>query len=227
MMDYVAHLARLGEDFDRQRPRAARTWKHVARHAELVWSLGLEADASQRTAQFTDLLFAVGNFKRQTPIDPPDSGLPRTDVVPRDSLQLNLRGGMVELRRDDPVTSCSEIEQIDGIGIATASTVLSALWPDSFVIMDSRTAPVIAALLEFYDVPIEGRPTGTQSSSVDAESYGGWYLNGVEHLAEVHGVSRQSLERGAFLVGPPPHHSEMETWPDYAHRAMQRIDSFQ
>jgi hypothetical protein len=93
----------------------------------------------------------AGNFKRQTAIslpklqDPPDATHAAGGQV---SFRIEVKGEWKTVTRDD-ADSWEHLTGIDGIGVATATTVLSALWPGSHVIADRRD--MVAAIGLAYE----------------------------------------------------------------------------
>jgi hypothetical protein len=96
--------------------------------------------------RWNHLLMAVGNFKRQGPTSIWPA--PNLDVVneppPRVPDQIDIPYDNLSFRRDDqPVEgetrqSWRNLQRISGVGVPTATTLLSALWPGHHFVFDIR-----------------------------------------------------------------------------------------
>ena len=122
-------------------------WDSTLKAAEAFWAASHQAHSPIEREPIWAwhlLVLSVGNFKRQAPITLPrltqhhDSG-----GIAR-SPQVKVPVGeakTITLKVDDPVTweaLCGAQGGIPGISVATASTLLSALWPGDHVIIDIR-----------------------------------------------------------------------------------------
>lgn len=196
---------------------ADRAWRHAGTHGGEV--------GTERTVQ---LLLAVGNFKRQTPIrlghftTPMDGPIACNDVEEdpsREGITLEVDGTRVELHRDDVPGNCRQLEELRGLATATATTVLAALWPNHHWIMDSRSAPVLAGLLHLEEILQDHRPPDDESAKVNASSYSDWYRPGILELSKRWRVTGQDLERCCFLM-PRPESDKDRPWRDFASQAV-------
>ena len=90
------------------------------------------------TYRWNHLLMAVGNFKRQggTMIEPISIG--PDPVVANAPLEFTIPGIGKAIRADEKASACSgsslgptwiHVSEIQGLGVPTASTLMSALWP--------------------------------------------------------------------------------------------------
>lgn len=76
----------------------------------------------------------VGNFKRQAPIRHVPLQLPPNTVSPEK--RLRVPGHDISLVEDDPQSWATFEKALMGFGIATTTTLLSALWPRSYCVID-------------------------------------------------------------------------------------------
>lgn len=102
-------------------------------------------DEAQRRERWHHLLMAVGNFKRQRGrrIHPPS-------VSPVDELTFAPRAGPYDVPGVGPIDP-ENLDRwlklgVDGLGAATLTTLLAALWPDRHHILDWRVLAAASAL---------------------------------------------------------------------------------
>lgn len=116
-------------------------WSDVSVLAERFW--GTADSSDDASLSWHHLLMAVGNFKRQSPIRPNARvGIHGTQGTPRDSIKIPVIGPI----RVDDVSSWQLLDDIPGVGVSTATALLSALWPDRHAIFDKLTAAAIVGL---------------------------------------------------------------------------------
>jgi hypothetical protein len=118
----------------------AAIWKDIEYLAERVFEVehahGPHGPEVRR--QWHHLLLAVGNFKRQAGmIEPATVASDEPSKRPSRPSELRLPGTCARLDRDDPSTWPS-LTAIPGLGVPTATTLLSALWPGHHTIIDRR-----------------------------------------------------------------------------------------
>jgi hypothetical protein len=109
-------------------------WEDVMSLSRRCWEDCSSGDAALR---WHHLVLAVGNFKRQAGrMSPPRiSGLSESPGVSRETFRIP--SGLV-LHRDEE-DSWRELEAgFHGVGLATATTLLAALWPEHHFIFDRR-----------------------------------------------------------------------------------------
>jgi hypothetical protein len=138
-------------EFARRRLQALVTWSWVEHAAAEVWA---SPDPRRRRESVVALLCAVGNFKRQTPISLGSAASGST--APERSTSIDLPGLDPPVVVDESPDSVRALTCVDGIGTATATAVLSALFPEHHAIMDVRSAPVAAAWARALDVAAPG-----------------------------------------------------------------------
>jgi hypothetical protein len=136
----VKEMAATEED----RSGFAVVWPNILWTADLFWQAQLADDQVRQMETWHHLVMATGNFKRQggTQIcllqTPPSQHL--TATRPEMCLVRTL-DGQIELWRDEPdswTSLTNDKKAIKGIQVATATTLLSALWPGSHIIIDIR-----------------------------------------------------------------------------------------
>jgi hypothetical protein len=79
------------------------------------------------------LLMTAGNFKRQAPIN---LGFQLQPVAPVPCPPFLLPGGPPSLPMITSTCGYEALDDITGIGVPTATTILSVLWPDEHLIVD-------------------------------------------------------------------------------------------
>ncbi len=174
-------------------------WEDVASVARAFWESGCEPVAAHH------LLMTVGNFKRQggTIIRlkrPLDHGQPAES---RPECQID---GSV-LRCDDEETwraFCGAGEGgVGGFGVATTSTLLSALWPERHIIIDRRARDALVGLRGVRLSDWYGRVRSASNSMTDLDvtwdDYS-WYWRHVHDTVQNSGVEPVALERALFEV---------------------------
>ncbi len=197
-----------------------------------VRSFAVSLDAAEsheeRTSTTQAFLFAAGNFKRQTPIFVSPSNEP--DVAWEAKEDVSLEGVGTVVRDDFDSWRC--LDNVPGIGVSTATTLLSALWPDSHAIFDVLTVQAATALrgaAGHWDGPIS--PGAAISMSPPHFGRGKWltwdcyrWYRGdcVLPRAEDTSLPPQTIERALFQViqwqfrnDPAPPN---ETWDAYGRR---------
>lgn len=194
-----------------------------------------EADKERALATHSFLL-AVGNFKRHTPIFvAPATNAPDESWEAEPEVFVWKVGTLCR----DVADSWLSLDAVQGIGVPTASTVLSALWPTSHAIFDALTVQAATALRGasgHWDGPIS--PTEATSESpphferkkwISWDCYR-WYRDDcILTCAESNGVSPQTIERALFQVirwqfinDPAPPN---ETWDAYGQRLIRCLAS--
>ncbi|MFA9444455.1 hypothetical protein [Egicoccus sp. AB-alg6-2] len=198
-------------EFARRRSQAFVTWSWVEHAAARVWA---SPDSEQRREAVVGLLCAVGNFKRQTPISLGSQA--REVTSPQRSTSLELPGILeTPVIVDEHPQSVRVLTRGDGIGTATATAVLSALFPENHAIMDVRSAPVAAAWARALAVAAPGpHHDDSRPAVVSDDDYAGWYHGVVHSLALEAVVGVRAIERVCFLARVNT--SGYESWDDFA-----------
>lgn len=125
-------------------------WPNILWVAEQFWQAQSD-DEVDHLETWHHLVMSVGNFKRQGGTQiclfgavPVGGALPTSDDH-RESCRVQLMSGEVVLHRDEPST-WARLNEVKGLGVATSTTLLSALWPGAHVIVDRRDLNAAIAL---------------------------------------------------------------------------------
>jgi hypothetical protein len=159
----------------------------------------------------------AGNFKRQAPICLPD--LPDVldaghDAGDQASFTIQVEDELRTVERDNP-DSWEHLTDITGIGVATATTLLSALWPGYHVIADERD--IGAAIgLAYEEASSEGllRSAGYYGEVVSWRRYR-WFRPKVIGRAEVIGGKAVDVERALFQIDLATGTNSQTLWDEY------------
>lgn len=185
-------------------PQLETLWQGIRVFARRLADVVTEEQGAEGTQAF---LFSVGNFKRQAPLFP--GPLPK-EVAPSwqadETVDL---WGVGRLSRDDPI-SWERLTDVSGIGVPTATTVLSALWPEIHAIFDVLTVQSATALRGasgHWDGPIGAKdarvpspPRFDRATWLTWECYS-WYREScIVATARALGVPPQQVERTLFLA---------------------------
>jgi hypothetical protein len=151
------------------------------------------------------LALSVGNFKRQAPISLPVLGNPLVaPPTPRpNEVEIPVSERLaITLKVDDPDSWRLFCKTVDGIGVATASTLLSALWPGKHIVID-RWDIDAARGLDYRDAVanklVEGG--GLKDHAVSWTAYE-WLLKRVLAKAEATRRPPVEVERALFILAP-------------------------
>ena len=119
-------------------------WDDIAWLALLMWAA---ADDDERRMRWHHLVMAVGNFKRQggRRLRPARISPARNGVLAAGQDQLSIPDGILVARDDD--ASWGRLKRsLPGAAVATTTSLLAALWPDSHHILDWRVLAAVAGL---------------------------------------------------------------------------------
>lgn len=126
-------------------------WPNILWVAEQFWQAQSNGAVEERLETWHHLVMSVGNFKRQGGTQiclleavPAGKSLAASENRP-ESCRVQLMSGGVVLQRDEPAT-WARLNEVKGLGLATATTLLSALWPGTHAIMDRRDLNAAIAL---------------------------------------------------------------------------------
>jgi hypothetical protein len=221
--DDVGVLAGKWGDADSRR---GRSWGDI----EVLAALFLASDQSQPDAtvrSWHHLLLAIGNFKRSGGlILPPALTLDASSDRDPDCCAIPLSPtNSVQLKRDC-ATTWRVLTDIVGFGVPTASTLLSALWPGSHVIVDRRAERAAigisaGALWDVSALEHAGLPD-LHTTDLYWEFYSDWYRPAVLATAEAVACHPVSVERALFCLHPLVRSSlpgANWVWTDYRTRA--------
>jgi hypothetical protein len=220
----------------------AKAWDRTGVGAEL-WddtvALGTrllqaqEDDIHQKLRAWHHLLMAVGNFKRQGGTRIVTSLLPMGQVHDKPPvftdrvLAVKPFGEPFELVRDDSVT-WARLCDIPGVRVATASTVLSAIWPGFHAIMDRYAFAAALGLAAATDMDVE--PFLQQGFSAEdqgvlqprIEDYP-WYRSCVLATA-VESVEPTQVERALYVLGQRAVKAPGMSWKDYGSALLLAVE---
>ena len=202
-------------------------WPNVSwtakRFWEAQWSSSTDGALTRQVA-WHHLVMTAGNFKRQAPIS-----LPELHDDPgahfdgdRGSFRLEVGGGLATLARDDPA-SWEHLTSIDGVGVATATTILSALWPGFHVIVDRRD--IGAAIGLYEEAAHEGllRSAGYKGEVVSWKRYR-WFRRKVVAWAAAIAVEAVPVERALYEIDLATRTARGASWDVYR-RELGRVVS--
>lgn len=219
---------------DDPRPGFATVWPNILWVAEQFWQAQASRDDTRRLETWHHLVMAVGNFKRQG-----GTQIRLLEAVPKDHIwraqdsfpptcKVQTLTGQIQLDRDDPDSwkqLTTDKKAIQGLQVATATTLLSALWPGSHVIIDIRVLNSTTAL-NMDEVMSRGwlTPESTESLSVTWDRYDWVRTMLLGKAAELRNggadVEPVQLERALYTLDqkvPRPKKDEpLRTWQDYA-----------
>lgn len=131
-------------------------WQDVIYLAERFWDSVAE-DTAEREIRWHHLLMAIGNFKRQGGTRLLDPLLERQPTR-RDRPTSFVAHGQLRVSVDTPGSWRALERGTRGLGRATTTTLLSALWPGDHVIFDRRASNAAVGLV--------GQKTGWQSGDL-------------------------------------------------------------
>ncbi|MDX6584605.1 MAG: hypothetical protein QOI10_3789 [Solirubrobacterales bacterium] len=186
-------------------------WADCARLADRFWGM---PEGQERLVTWHHLLMAVGNFKRQTPIHIGAGLTEFADELPARPRDVVVPGGPRRAR--DDVTTWRALTDLPGLGVATATTLLSALWPGEHVIID-RLAWRAAVGLRASE-GLSSRGVAPESGKHLPEvTWGDYveYLSWVRATARVEGVKPQEVERTLYQLPRKIPESKSRSWKQY------------
>lgn len=193
---------------DRWRKRLNEAWADVEILAqEFLWCG--ESDGLNARRAWHHLLMAVGNFKRSAGMITAPFHLSKhvgnTHEQRPVRCKIPVPMGIETLSRDDALT-WPNLTMTKGLRAPTATTLLSALWPDFHVIID-RTAMravlgVSAGLL--WDAGTREHAELPSRETADYwKFYESWYRPVVIATAAAANVAPSTVERALFVVDKP------------------------
>lgn len=195
-------------------------WHNVQWTARKFWDTQRSSsveDAWKRQAAWHHFVMTAGNFKRQTPISL--QGLPAVADMAHDTddrlrFAIEANGEHKTVERDNP-ESWKYLTEITGMGVATATTVLSAIWPRWHVIADRRAIGVGIGLA--YDEAFRERllrTAGYHGSTVSWERYR-WFRPKVIARAKTIGVQAVDMERAMYQIDLATKTNIKTPWDEY------------
>ena len=203
----------------------AHVWPGVLKAAHLFWAAqGSSRDSLEDT--WSLLVFAAGNFKR-----PGGTQIQLLHTVPSEITDLvasdrpsvctfPLHGGVVRIARDDADT-WRRLTDIKGIKVATATTILSALWPDNHLIADVRDISVAIALNweqrdDDWLLPLKYPQAATWN-------WYSWLRDLVIQKAVELGLSMATVERSLYFLDKNTRTTDKPEWSLYVERISRNL----
>jgi hypothetical protein len=183
------------------------------------WSISA-GDAWERQATWHHLVMTAGNFKRQAPISLPDlPDSPNAGHAAGDDrcFTIEVKGKPATVERKNP-DSWEHLTDILGMGVATATTVLSALWPGYHVIADQRD--IGAAIgLAYNEASREKllKTAGYDGETVSWKRYR-WFRPKLIAKAEAIGVEAVHVERALYGIDLATETNIKTPWDEYRHK---------
>jgi hypothetical protein len=195
-------------------------WPNVQWAARQFWDVQLSPsseDAWRRQVTWHHLVMTAGNFKRQAPISLPDlrDGSNAQHVTcGNTSFRIEVNGEPKTVKREN-TESWEYLTEIPGMGVATATTVLSALWPDYHVIADRRDigAGIGLAYAEACSEKLL-RTCGYDGEIVSWQRYR-WFRPKVIAKAEEFGVEAVEVERALYRIDLETGSTISTPWDEY------------
>jgi hypothetical protein len=201
--------------------RRGRAWRDIEVLAEqFLIHDGSRAESGCQA--WHHLLLGAGNFKRSAGMILPPA-LPRTPMAERpDACVIPVSvAATLPLERDDPGT-WRNLTLVDGLGVPTATTLLSALWPSYHVIIDVRAFRAAVGLSASVGWAVSGLDNSDLPVRSPAEMYWQiyceWYQPTVLRTANKLECPAVIVERALFCLDGPVVEQLKRTpwvWTDY------------
>jgi hypothetical protein len=195
-------------------------WPNVQWTATQFWDAQRcisAGDAWKRQATWHHLVMTAGNFKRQAPISLPDlPDSPNTAHVAggHGNFTIEVKGTPKPMERDNP-DSWEHLTHIPGMGVATATTLLSALWTGYHVIADQRD--IGAGIGLAYDEAFREKllkTAGYDGEIVSWKRYR-WFRPKVIARAAAIGVEAVHVERALYQIDLATGTDIKTPWDEY------------
>ena len=189
-------------------------WPNVQRSAMQFWDAQRCGDELAKATTWHHLVMSVGNFKRQGgPIslfELPSSLEPtELDGDPLEECNVLVRSRIsgvttaIRLTADDPMT-WRLLDQVDGLAVATSTTLLSALWPGRHFVIDVRDLNAAIAL-DYVEAQAMGVDPESQRNVVTTWEWYGWlrdklFLKTLELKSADPTITLVEVERALYLL---------------------------
>ncbi|CAN5881785.1 hypothetical protein BH24ACT15_BH24ACT15_05340 [soil metagenome] len=189
-----------------------KLWRDIELLAGEFW----RSQPDNQLRAWHHLLMAVGNFKRPggTIIRIPtlEGTLPQ-DVEARP--EVDIPGPSDRLSVNEPETWSGLEDNTRGLGVATTTTLLSALWPGHHVVIDQRA--LRAAIARSVNEWQPSFPLQDTDKRVDWPCYG-WYRPKLLHTAKAECCAPVEVERALFMLDRkvPRKREGTRSWGKYA-----------
>jgi len=163
------------------------------------------------------LVFSVGNFKRQAPItlprlSHPESWEPEKDGPPEKVTVPLMDGESMDIDVTDRKTWIGLKDSIKGFGVATTSTLFSALWPGRHIIIDVRD--LNAAIGLDFQAAKTARLVKEADRTGDFVSWAAydWLQERVTTKAKKLGLEPVEVERALFILDRLAYAAQADAW---------------
>jgi hypothetical protein len=202
-------------------------WDDIECLADMFW----ESDCDRIRGHH--LLMTVGNFKRQggtviytrDPLCVPGS----RQAASRD-MTCSIEGA--GLIRDDPESwrAFSGKSGIQGLGVATTTTLLSALWPRHHLVIDERALHALIGLRGVrgagWHLPVGDGSTSAPLRKVDWDDYE-WYREQILEAARAsEDLAPVRVERALYVLDRLVPSRKSRTWQEYGEGLAEQADQF-
>lgn len=174
-------------------------WADIDTLARQFLACNRDDDAAYASA-WHHLLMAIGNFKRSAghiaPLSKPLASVELADRRARFTIP-GLPSDQAEVACEDPATWSLLTKGLKGLGVPTATTLLSALWPERHAILDIRdaTAAVGIGADPFWD---RDNLNDAKLPERDWLLYRGWFRDTIVRTATADTCEPVRVERALF-----------------------------
>ena len=182
-----------------------------------------EGSADQSALRWHHFVLAVGNFKRQAGrMSPPRiSAIPDSEAVPREEF---LTPSGLELGRERE-ESWQHLSDIPGVALATATTLLAALWPEDHFIFDWRVQAAADGIRIQAGMP----PTPKTQREMDTRkrhrpSFEDYTM--VRSWLKTVACPLRTSERALYRLSQKVGTVRDRSWPDYAKAIAATLASY-
>ena len=200
-------------------------WPGVLKAAHLLWGVQGSSRDSLEDA-WSLMFFAAGNFKRQggTQIQLPytvPASMSELEAEDRPTMcSFPLRDEIMTIDRDDPET-WRILTDIRGISVATATTILSALWPGNHLIADVRDVSVAIALN--WEMRADDWRLPKNYPQDATWNWYQWLRDLVRNTAADLGLSPVLVERSLYFLDKSTNIRKGSEWPLYIDRVSSQL----
>ena len=165
--------------------------------------LAAESDDGNATDEWHHLLMTVGNFKRRSGLISPGhlTQEAQDDLVHRpDRITIQGTRGQAMVECSNPASWRNLTEKIPGLSVPTATTLLSALWPDYHVIIDWNDRDAAVGLDAAPLLRAQGLDRGWFNGGRPSEREPYWEL--YDWFRQVVADTASSLTEAAIRIRP-------------------------
>lgn len=203
-------------------PAFSVMWPNVEWTADRFWDAQGHGDPAEIAATWHHLVMSVGNFKRQAQITIlalgggyPPSKIDRSRSA---SCTVPTLAGEMTLARDD-LESWKQLTQdksvVKGLQVATASTILSALWPRHHIIIDVRDLRAAIGLNLEDAVVAQGLDRSSRKNENVTWAWYEWMRPIVIDRAQQIGVEPLEIERALYVLDRDSYEGSSRKYHDW------------